>query len=70
MKASAQAAFAAAGPIDVVYYLVHSISQPDFRDTDNHAAGNVAAAAKRFRASDASCTSAVRGRTTTNSPNT
>ena len=45
-EASARAAFAAAGPIDVVYYLVHGIGQPDFRDTDNHAAGNVAAAAK------------------------
>ena len=44
--------------IDVVYYLVHGIGQPDFRDTDNRAAGNVAAAAKDCQASDASCTSA------------
>ena len=44
--ASAQAAFADAGPIDVVYYLVHGIGQPDFRDADNFAATNVAEAAK------------------------
>ena len=44
--ASAQAAFAGAGPIDVVYYLVHGIGQPDFRDADNAAAANVAEAAK------------------------
>ena len=43
---SARAAFAGAGPIDVVYYLVHAIGQPDFRDADHTAAGNVAAAAK------------------------
>ncbi len=39
-------AFAEAGPIDVVYYLVHGIGQPDFRDADNTAAANVAEAAK------------------------
>ena len=44
--ASAQEAFAEAGPIDVVYYLVHGIGQPDFRDADNAAAANVAEAAK------------------------
>ena len=38
--------FADAGPIDVVYYLVHGIGQPDFREADNEAAANVAAAAK------------------------
>jgi uncharacterized protein YbjT (DUF2867 family) len=47
---SAQGAFAlsrdAAGPVDVVYYLVHAIGQPDFRDADNTAAANVAAAAR------------------------
>ena len=43
---SARAAFAAAGPVDVVYYLVHAIGQPGFRDADRAAAGNVAAAAK------------------------
>ena len=42
--ASANAAFA--GPIDIVYYLVHAIGQPDFRDADNRAAGNVAAACR------------------------
>ena len=47
--ASAQAAFAEAGPIDVVYYLVHGIGQPDFRDADNAAAANVAEAAKDGR---------------------
>jgi uncharacterized protein YbjT (DUF2867 family) len=47
---SAQAAFALtrddAGPVDVVYYLVHGIGQPGFRDADNTAAANVAAAAR------------------------
>ena len=43
---SARAVFAAAGPLDVVYYLVHAIGQPGFRDADRAAAGNVAAAAK------------------------
>ena len=45
-EASAKKAFADAGPIDVVYYLVHGIGQPDFRDGDNRAAANVARAAK------------------------
>jgi uncharacterized protein YbjT (DUF2867 family) len=45
-EASAKNAFAEAGPIDVVYYLVHGIGQPDYRDTDNLAAANVANAAK------------------------
>jgi uncharacterized protein YbjT (DUF2867 family) len=44
--ASAAAAFAEAGPVNVVYYLVHGIGQPDFRDADNAAAANVAQAAK------------------------
>ncbi|RZT26025.1 uncharacterized protein YbjT (DUF2867 family) [Mycobacterium sp. BK558] len=43
---SARQAFADAGPVDVVYYLVHGIGQPDFREADNRAAANVAAAAK------------------------
>jgi uncharacterized protein YbjT (DUF2867 family) len=43
---SVAAAFAQAGPVDVVYYLVHSIGQPDFREADNRAAANVANAAK------------------------
>jgi uncharacterized protein YbjT (DUF2867 family) len=43
---SARAAFAGAGPVDVVYYLVHAIGQPGFRDADHTAAGNVAAATK------------------------
>jgi uncharacterized protein YbjT (DUF2867 family) len=43
---SVQAAFAAAGPIDVVYYLVHAIGQPGFRDADRAAATNLALAAK------------------------
>jgi uncharacterized protein YbjT (DUF2867 family) len=42
---SAETAFAVAGSIDVVYYLVHAIGQPGFRDRDNAAAANVAAAA-------------------------
>ncbi|MDT5088084.1 MAG: hypothetical protein QOG47_791, partial [Mycobacterium sp.] len=36
---SARAGLAAAGPVDVVYYLVHAIGQPDFRDADRAAAG-------------------------------
>ncbi|WP_081662043.1 NAD(P)H-binding protein, partial [Mycobacterium simiae] len=44
--ASAQAAMDAAGPVDVVYYLVHAIGQPDFREADRAAAANVAAAAR------------------------
>jgi uncharacterized protein YbjT (DUF2867 family) len=43
---SVWAAFAAADPVDVVYYLVHAIGQPGFRDADRAAAGNLAAAAK------------------------
>jgi uncharacterized protein YbjT (DUF2867 family) len=47
---SARAAFAssqdAAGAVDVVYYLVHGIGQPGFRDADKAAAANVAAAAR------------------------
>jgi uncharacterized protein YbjT (DUF2867 family) len=45
-QASTVAAFADGGPIDVAYYLVHGIGQPDFRDIDNRAAANVATAAK------------------------
>lgn len=40
------AAFGVAGDIDVVYYLVHGIGQPDFRAADNRAAANVAQGAK------------------------
>ena len=43
---SARTALVESGPIDVVYYLVHGIGQPDFRDADYAAAANVAAAAK------------------------
>jgi uncharacterized protein YbjT (DUF2867 family) len=43
---SAHTALADAGPIDVIYYLVHAIGQPGFRDADRAAARNVAAAAK------------------------
>ena len=43
---SVRVAFAAAGQVDVVYYLVHAIGQPGFRDADRAAAGNLAAAAK------------------------
>jgi uncharacterized protein YbjT (DUF2867 family) len=43
---SARTALTSAGPIDVVYYLVHAIGQPGFRDADRVAAGNVVAAAK------------------------
>lgn len=44
--ASARAALKAVGPVDVVYYLVHAIGQPDFRDADRAAAANLADAAK------------------------
>lgn len=43
---SALTAFRESGPIDIVYYLVHGIGQPDFRNADNTAAANVADAAK------------------------
>lgn len=43
---SVRHAFAAAGPIDVVYYLVHGIGQPGFRESDSRAAATVAHAAK------------------------
>jgi uncharacterized protein YbjT (DUF2867 family) len=47
---SVQAAFAssedAAGRIDVVYYLVHAIGQPGFRDADEAAATHLAVAAR------------------------
>ncbi|KLO45104.1 NAD-dependent epimerase [Mycobacterium nebraskense] len=43
---SIRAAFASSGPVDVVYYLVHAIGQPGFRDADNGAAANLAAAAR------------------------
>jgi uncharacterized protein YbjT (DUF2867 family) len=45
-KESARHAFKTAGPIDVVYYLVHGIGQPGFREADNRAAATVAEAAK------------------------
>jgi uncharacterized protein YbjT (DUF2867 family) len=47
--ASARAGMQAAsdeGPVDVVYYLVHGIGQPGFREADRAAAANVAAAAR------------------------
>ena len=37
-RTSAAAALTETGPVDVVYYLVHGIGQPDFRDADNRAA--------------------------------
>ncbi|WP_407686257.1 NAD(P)H-binding protein [Mycobacterium sp. HUMS_1102779] len=43
---SVRAAMQAAGPVDVVYYLVHAIGQRGFRDADRAAATNVAAAAR------------------------
>lgn len=44
--ASVIEAFRRLDAIEVVYYLVHGIGQPDFRNADNAAAGNVGAAAK------------------------
>lgn len=43
---SARHAFESAGPVDVLYYLVHGIGQPGFREADNRAAANVANEAK------------------------
>jgi uncharacterized protein YbjT (DUF2867 family) len=43
---SVRAAFAASGPLDVVYYLVHGIGEAGFRQRDNSAAASVAQAAK------------------------
>lgn len=43
---SARHAFAEGGPIDVLYYLVHGIGEPGFREADNRAAATVAAAAR------------------------
>lgn len=43
---SVSSALTVAGPVDVIYYLVHGIGQPGFRDADNAAAANVAQAAK------------------------
>lgn len=40
------AAFSDAGAVEVVYYLLHGIGQPGFRDSDNQAAANVATAAE------------------------
>jgi uncharacterized protein YbjT (DUF2867 family) len=45
-ETSAKTAFANAGPVEVVYYLVHGIGQPDFREADNRAAAIVANAAR------------------------
>ncbi|CAN5635827.1 NAD(P)H-binding protein [soil metagenome] len=44
---SAALAFAEAGAVDLIYYLVHGIGQPDFRARDSEAAANVAQAAKK-----------------------
>lgn len=43
---SAAAAFTSAGQIDVVYYLLHGIGDPGFRESDNQAAAHVAEAAR------------------------
>lgn len=45
-RESIDTAFAVAGPIDVVYYLVHAIGQPDFREADRAGAANLATLAK------------------------
>lgn len=45
-EASVRSGLADAGHIDVLYYLVHGIGQPDFRKADNRAAATVAKAAK------------------------
>ncbi len=45
--ASCDEAFAAAGPVDVAYFLVHSIGEGDFADQDLDSARRFAAAAER-----------------------
>jgi uncharacterized protein YbjT (DUF2867 family) len=45
-EASAKQALVDVGAVDVLYYLVHGIGQPDFREGDNRAAATVANAAK------------------------
>jgi uncharacterized protein YbjT (DUF2867 family) len=45
-KGSAVSALAVTGPIDALYYLVHGIGQPGYRDADNDGAANVALAAR------------------------
>lgn len=42
---SVETALTVAGHVDVIYYLVHAIGQPGFRERDNAAAANVAKAA-------------------------
>ncbi|KDF00985.1 NAD-dependent epimerase [Mycolicibacterium aromaticivorans JS19b1 = JCM 16368] len=42
---SVEAALAVSGHVDVIYYLVHAIGQPGFRERDNAAAANVGKAA-------------------------
>lgn len=44
---SAALALAEAGSVDVIYYLVHGIGQPGFRERDSQGAANVAQAAKK-----------------------
>lgn len=44
---SSALAMAEAGDVDVIYYLVHGIGQPDFRARDREAARNVAEAARK-----------------------
>ncbi|AKS32923.1 NAD(P)H-binding protein [Mycolicibacterium goodii] len=39
-------AFGKAGPVEVVYYLLHGIGEPGFRESDNRAATNLATAAR------------------------
>ncbi|AQA04028.1 NAD-dependent epimerase [Mycobacterium sp. MS1601] len=46
---SAALALAEAGSVDVIYYLVHGIGQPDFRERDVRAAANVGQAASKAR---------------------
>ncbi|MBU8812425.1 NAD(P)H-binding protein [Mycolicibacterium goodii] len=43
---SVRGAFQQAGEVDVVYYLLHGIGEPGFREADNRAATNLAAAAR------------------------
>jgi uncharacterized protein YbjT (DUF2867 family) len=45
-EASVRRAFTEAGKVDVLYYLVHGIGQPGFREADNAAAATVAEAAR------------------------
>jgi len=68
--ASAKKAFADAGPIDVVYYLVHGIGQPDYRGRRQPRRRHRRQRRQGRRRSAGCVSGRVRPRRSTNSPNT